>query len=64
MRAKQIDTGAAMAAGALAAASLAFAPSAFAATLQTATITADCGGFGGGDATLTATQHGTSTPRP
>jgi hypothetical protein len=60
MRARRISTGAAMAAGALAAASLAFAPSALAVTPQSATITADCGSFGGGDATLTATQDGTS----
>ncbi|MFJ9536671.1 hypothetical protein ACIRPX_05375 [Streptomyces sp. NPDC101225] len=60
MRARRISTGAAMAAGALAAASLAFAPSALAVTPQSATITADCGFFGGGEATLTATQDGTS----
>ncbi|WP_330283504.1 hypothetical protein [Streptomyces sp. NBC_00588] len=60
MRATRITTGAAMALGALAAASLAFAPSALAVTPQSATLTADCGSFGGGDATLTATQDGTS----
>ncbi|WP_030934110.1 hypothetical protein [Streptomyces sp. NRRL S-646] len=60
MRAKRISTGAAMAVGALAAASLAFAPSALAVTPQSATITADCGSFGGGEATLTATQDGTT----
>ncbi|WP_328431446.1 hypothetical protein [Streptomyces sp. NBC_00453] len=60
MRAKRLTTGAAMAVGALAAASLSFAPSALAVTPQSATITADCGSFGGGDATLTATQDGTS----
>ncbi|MCX4880699.1 MULTISPECIES: hypothetical protein [unclassified Streptomyces] len=60
MRAKRTSTGAAVAVGALAAASLAFAPSALAVTPQSATITADCGSFGGGDATLTATQDGTS----
>jgi hypothetical protein len=49
-----------MAVAALAAVSLAFAPSALAVTPGTATITADCGSFGGGDATLTATQNGTS----
>jgi hypothetical protein len=49
-----------MAVGALAAASLAFAPSALAVTPQSATITADCGSFGGGEATLTATQDGTA----
>ncbi|MBK3646776.1 MULTISPECIES: hypothetical protein [unclassified Streptomyces] len=60
MRVKRLTTGAAMAVGALAAASLAFAPSALAVTPDTATITADCGAFGGGAATLTATQDGTS----
>ncbi|MEV6946209.1 hypothetical protein AB0N07_30325 [Streptomyces sp. NPDC051172] len=60
MRAKRITTGAAVAVGALAAASLAFAPSALAVTPQSATITADCGSFGGGQATLTATQDGTA----
>jgi hypothetical protein len=52
--------GAALAAGALAVTGLAFAPSAAAVTPQTATITASCGIFGGGSATLTATQSGTS----
>ncbi|MFI7399409.1 hypothetical protein ACIBW9_02760 [Streptomyces sp. NPDC049541] len=60
MRAKRTTTGAAMAVGALAAVSLAFAPSALAVTPQSATITADCGSFGGGQATLTATQDGTA----
>ncbi|MFF4355696.1 hypothetical protein [Streptomyces sp. NPDC001604] len=60
MRAKRISTGAAVAVGALAAVSLAFAPSALAVTPQSATITADCGSFGGGQATLTATQDGTA----
>lgn len=49
-----------MAVGALAAASLAFAPSALAVTPQSATISADCGAFGSGQATLTATQDGTA----
>jgi len=49
-----------MVVGALAAASLAFAPSALAVTPQTATISADCGAFGSGQATLTATQDGTA----
>lgn len=49
-----------MAAGALAVAGLAFAPTAAAVTPQTATITASCGIFGGGSASLTATQSGTS----
>jgi hypothetical protein len=38
----------------------AFAPAAAAVTPQTATLTADCGGFGNGPATLTATQSGTT----
>ena len=60
MRAKRIATGAAMTVGALAAASLAFAPSALAVAPDTATINADCGSFGSGSATLTATQDGTA----
>jgi hypothetical protein len=48
------------AAGALAVTGLVFAPSAAAVTPQSATITASCGIFGGGTATLTATQSGTS----
>ncbi|MFF9766089.1 hypothetical protein ACF1GT_05650 [Streptomyces sp. NPDC014636] len=60
MRGKHTATGAALAAGALAVTGLAFAPTAAAVTPQTATITASCGIFGGGAATLTATQSGTS----
>ncbi|MDN0201039.1 hypothetical protein [Streptomyces sp. S.PNR 29] len=60
MTGKRIATGAALAAGALAVAGLALAPTAVAVTPQTATITADCGFFGGGEATLTATQNGTA----
>ncbi|WP_405582450.1 hypothetical protein [Streptomyces sp. NBC_01092] len=60
MRRTRIGAGAALAAGALAVTGLAFAPAAFAVTPATATITADCGSFGGGAATLTATQDGTS----
>jgi hypothetical protein len=60
MRGKRTGTGAALAVGALAVAGLAFAPTAVAVTPQTATITADCGSFGGGEATLTATQDGTA----
>jgi hypothetical protein len=60
MRGKRTATGAALAAGALAVTGLAFAPTAAAVTPQTATITASCGVFGGGAATLTATQSGTS----
>ncbi|MEU7716756.1 hypothetical protein [Streptomyces tibetensis] len=60
MRCKRIGAGAALAAGALAATGLAFAPAALAVTPQTATISADCGAFGSGEATLTATQDGTA----
>ncbi|MEU7698556.1 hypothetical protein [Streptomyces sp. NPDC039028] len=47
-------------AGGLAAASLAFAPTAAAVTPGTATATYDCGSWGGGGATLVATQSGTA----
>ncbi|WP_460065487.1 hypothetical protein [Streptomyces sp. YKOK-I1] len=57
---KRIGSGAALLAGALAVTGLALAPSAAAVTPTTATITASCGIFGGGAATLTATQSGTS----
>ncbi|MGW2823714.1 hypothetical protein ACWC24_22375 [Streptomyces sp. NPDC001443] len=59
---KRLASGAALTAGILAATALAFAPSAAAAvTPGSATITASCGLFGGGAATLTATQvSGTS----
>ncbi|CAM5488048.1 MULTISPECIES: hypothetical protein [Streptomyces] len=60
MRGKRTATGAALAAGALAVTGLAFAPTATAVTPQSATITASCGIFGGGAATLTATQNGGS----
>ncbi|MEU0003381.1 hypothetical protein ABZ079_03475 [Streptomyces sp. NPDC006314] len=60
MRGKRTATGAAMIAGAFAVTGLAFAPTAAAVTPQSATITAGCGIFGGGAATLTATQSGTS----
>lgn len=60
LRSKRIGTGAALVTGVLAATALAFAPSALAVTPQSATITADCGIFGGGAATLTATQDGTA----
>ncbi|MEU6771324.1 hypothetical protein [Streptomyces sp. NPDC046759] len=60
MRGKRTAMGAALAAGALAVTGLALAPSAAAVTPQSATITASCGIFGGGTATLTATQSGTS----
>ncbi|MFJ3493111.1 hypothetical protein ACIPPJ_05850 [Streptomyces sp. NPDC086091] len=60
MRGKRSTTGAALLAGGLAVSGLAFAPSAAAVTPQSATITANCGFFGGGQATLTATQNGTA----
>ncbi|MEU9191215.1 hypothetical protein AB0D14_43370 [Streptomyces sp. NPDC048484] len=59
MRCKRLGIGAALAAGTLAA-GLALAPGAAAVAPQTATIVADCGLYGGGEATLTATQSGTS----
>ncbi|MEU6142610.1 hypothetical protein ABZ848_19840 [Streptomyces sp. NPDC047081] len=60
MRRKRIGMGAALTVGALAATGLAFAPTAAAVTPDTATINADCGSFGSGEATLTATQDGTA----
>ncbi|MGY0067233.1 hypothetical protein ACWZEH_10455 [Streptomyces sp. QTS137] len=60
MRGTRIGTGAALAAGALAVCGLALAPSAAAVAPGSATITADCGSFGGGEATLTATQNGSA----
>jgi 2-keto-4-pentenoate hydratase len=47
-------------AGALAVCGLAFAPTAAAVAPGTATVNADCGSWGGGEASLTATQSGTS----
>ncbi|MFF7173709.1 hypothetical protein [Streptomyces pseudovenezuelae] len=58
MNGTRISTGAALVVGALAATGLAFAPAALAVTPDTATINADCGMFGSGEATLTATQDG------
>lgn len=60
MRGKRISTGAALVVGGLAVAGLALAPTAVAVSPDTATITADCGTFGGGTATLTAMQDGTA----
>jgi len=60
MRGKRIGSGAALLAGALAVTGLALAPTAAAVTPTTATFTANCGFFGGGAATLTATQTGTA----
>ncbi|MBC7268188.1 MAG: hypothetical protein H5T76_05615 [Streptomyces sp.] len=59
MTGKRLRTGAVLTAATLAACGLALAPAA-AVTPDTATITADCGVFGGGAATLTATQDGTA----
>ncbi|MFE1802483.1 MULTISPECIES: hypothetical protein [unclassified Streptomyces] len=59
MISKRLGIGAALAAGTLAA-GLALAPGAAAVAPQTATIVADCGIYGGGEATLTATQSGTA----
>ncbi|MFI6033206.1 hypothetical protein ACIBBD_03295 [Streptomyces sp. NPDC051315] len=57
---KRTGSGAALLAGALAVTGLVFAPSAAAVAPASATVTAGCGLFGGGAATLTATQSGTS----
>ncbi|WP_369195719.1 hypothetical protein [Streptomyces djakartensis] len=60
MRRDSSAAGAAPAAGGLAATALALAPAAHAVTPVTATISADCGTFGSGRGTLTATQSGTA----
>lgn len=60
MRRKRFGVSAALVTGSVAVAGLAFAPSAAAVVPQSATITANCGLYGGGSATLTATQNGTS----
>ncbi|WP_409472196.1 hypothetical protein [Streptomyces sp. HC307] len=60
MRGKRTATGAALAVGALAVTGVVLAPAAVAVAPESATITADCGTFGGGEATLTATQNGTA----
>ncbi|MBG0855360.1 hypothetical protein I2W78_26795 [Streptomyces spinoverrucosus] len=60
MRGKRIATGAALTVGALAVTGVLLAPAAVAVTPESATLTADCGSFGGGQATLTATQNGTA----
>ncbi|MET9379316.1 hypothetical protein ABZX98_35120 [Streptomyces sp. NPDC002992] len=59
MRGSNLGIGAVLA-GALAATGLAFAPAAAAVTPSTATATYDCGMWGGGLATLKATQSGTA----
>lgn len=60
MRRKRIGIGAAVAAGTLAMTGFVLAPSAAAVVPQSATINAECSLLGGGEATLTATQDGTS----
>ncbi|MFH0518279.1 hypothetical protein ACHBTE_14000 [Streptomyces sp. M41] len=60
MRRTRIGAGAALMTGALAVTGLALAPAALAVAPGSATITAECGSFGGGEATLTATQNGTA----
>ncbi|MDT0439393.1 MULTISPECIES: hypothetical protein [Streptomyces] len=60
MRGMRTGTGAALLAGTLGLTGLVLAPAAVAVTPQSATITANCGAWGGGPATLTATQSGTS----
>ncbi|GLW45730.1 hypothetical protein Stsp02_13920 [Streptomyces sp. NBRC 14336] len=60
MKGNRLLSGAAFAAGALALTGLVCAPTASAVTPTSATINANCGFFGGGAATLTATQDGTS----
>ncbi|MER5770114.1 hypothetical protein [Streptomyces sp. NPDC001985] len=60
MRGSRALIGTALAAGALAAASLALAPAAAAVTPGSAQANYDCGSWGGGTATLSATQSGTS----
>ncbi|MFI1887145.1 hypothetical protein [Streptomyces jumonjinensis] len=60
MRGSRPLIGTALTAGALAAASLVLAPAAAAVTPGTAQASYDCGSWGGGTATLTATQSGTA----
>lgn len=63
MRHGRLGIGALLSIGALAAAALVTAPVASAVTAvtpETATISFDCGSFGSGTATLTATQNGTA----
>lgn len=60
MRGKRFATGAALTVGALAVTGVVLAPAAVAVAPTSATLTADCGFFGGGQATLTATQNGTA----
>lgn len=60
MRHGRLGIGALLGIGVMAAGSLAMAPTANAVTPETATISFDCGSFGSGTATLTATQDGTA----
>ncbi|MFI9582177.1 hypothetical protein ACIHCQ_10090 [Streptomyces sp. NPDC052236] len=60
MRGSKSGIGVAVAAGALAVTALAFAPAAAAVAPSSATATYDCGIWGGGAATLAATQSGTA----
>jgi hypothetical protein len=57
---RRIAVGTTLGTAALVAGALALAPAATAVDPTTATITADCGSSGTGEATLTATQDGTS----
>ncbi|WP_327356109.1 hypothetical protein [Streptomyces sp. NBC_01304] len=57
---RKFGISAAATAGALALAGLAFAPAAAAVAPGAATVSADCGIYGSGEATLTATQSGTT----
>lgn len=59
-RARRSATGVSLLTAGLAVSGLALAPTAAAVTPGTATITAECGSYGGGEATLTATQNGTA----
>ncbi|MFI7099045.1 hypothetical protein ACIBK8_06775 [Streptomyces sp. NPDC050161] len=60
MRHGTLGTGTALAVGTALACTLAMAPAAGAVTPDTATIGFDCGSYGSGTATLTATQDGTA----
>ncbi|MFI1399859.1 hypothetical protein [Streptomyces sp. NPDC020681] len=60
MRGSRLGISTAMAAGALAVTTLVFAPAAAAVAPASATATYDCGIWGGGAATLAATQDGTA----
>ncbi|MCX4823905.1 hypothetical protein OG883_29330 [Streptomyces sp. NBC_01142] len=60
MRHGRLGFGALLSIGAMAAGALVTAPTASAVTPETATISFDCGWFGSGTATLTATQDGTA----